>query len=96
MEFLEQFTGMQIFGFILIILIFGGFLWKVTKRIFTILFIIILLILGLYFVEPEILNDWFGEENVQKVEKIVQDESAKLKEKTKETTINVLDSIKSE
>lgn len=91
MEFLSNLTNWEIVGIILLVLIFGGFLWRVAKRLFGIAIIALLILGGIYLVKPEILHNWFGKENVHKIENKVKDETDKAQKKVQEKTTEVLD-----
>ena len=65
MEILSNLSNWEIFGIIVLILIFGGFIWRVAKRLFVLVVIAGLVLFGLYKFSPETLHDWFGKENVE-------------------------------
>jgi hypothetical protein len=88
---MENLSTLEIVGIIVLVLIFGGFIWRIAKRMVTLLLIAVLVVVGIYFVKPTILYDWFGKENVNKVETVVTDKTQELQEKTKETTTELLD-----
>jgi len=90
-------TTLQIIGIVLLVLIFGGFLWRVAKRLFVIAFIAVAILLGIYFVSPQTLYNWFGEGNVHKVEHVVKQGADSAKTETKklgDKVGNAVDSIK--
>lgn len=87
---MENLTGLEIVGIIILVLLFSGVIWRIAKRLFGLLIIAVIVILGIYFVKPTILYDWFGKENVDRVENVVKKESEVLQEKTKETTTEFL------
>lgn len=74
----------EIVGIILIIILFGGVIWRLAKKLLVVAFIAVLILLGIYFTKPEILYDWFGKENVEKVEKKAKEGTQDLKDVTNE------------
>jgi len=95
MEFLSNLSTWEIVGIIALVLIFGGFVWRVAKRLVVILFIAAAVILGIYFTKPEILYDWFGKDNVDKVEVVVKDKTEEAQEVVKEKTTEVVKELDS-
>lgn len=88
-----ELTTLQIIGIVVLVLLFGGIVWKIAKKLVIVAFIAIIIVLGIYFVKPNILYDWIGKENVTKIEKRVWVFTDNAKEKTKETADKVIDSL---
>ena len=92
MEILSN-LNWEIFGIIVLILIFGGFIWRVAKRLFVLVVIAGLVLFGLYKFSPETLHNWFGEDNVNKVENYVEDKKEELQEDSKAFADDTLDKL---
>jgi len=85
-------STLEIIGIIVLVLLFGGVIFRFAKRLLTIAFIAILVILGIYFVNPKVLHDWFGKENVDKIENKVGEGLEDAKKETREFADEALDS----
>ena len=81
---MENLSNWEIVGIIVLVLIFGGLVIRIAKSLFKYILIAALVLVGIYFVKPELLNDWFGKENVEKVEQTVKDTGEELKPHVKE------------
>ncbi len=90
---MESLTTLQIIGIIVLILVFGGVIWRIAKRLFAVLVIAVLVLLGIYFTNPEILYEWFGKSNVQKIEVKVKEGGEELKEVTNDVGNKVGESV---
>jgi hypothetical protein len=92
---MENLSTLEIIGIIILVLLFGGVIWRIAKRLFAVAFVAVLVLLGIYFTKPEILYDWFGKDNVEKVETKVKDGSEELKEKSRESADKAIEALDS-
>lgn len=88
-----EFTTIEIIGIILLILIFGGAIMKFAKNLFMLLVVIVLVMIGVYVTNPEILYDWFGQENVEKVVSKTSEVTGDIKEVTNDVGDKVGESL---
>jgi hypothetical protein len=81
---MENLSTLEIIGIIILVLLFGGVIWRLAKRLFAVALIAVLVLLGIYFTKPEILYDWFGKENVEWVVGKTENAKEVVREKTTE------------
>jgi c-di-AMP phosphodiesterase-like protein len=62
---------------IIVALIFAPLLWNIAKGLAKLLLIVLLVLGAIYIFSPETLDNWFGSENVEKVENKVSDTGKK-------------------
>ena len=79
-----EFTTIEIIGIVMLILIFGGAILRFAKNLFILLIVSFLVIVGVYLTKPEVLYDWFGQENVEKVVSKTNEVGGEIKEVTNE------------
>jgi hypothetical protein len=92
---MENLSTWEIVGIVLLILLFGGIIWRIAKKLFAIAVVAALILLGIYFVSPETLYDWFGKDNVEKIENVVKEETNEAKETIKKETTEFVDELDS-
>ena len=99
---MENLSTLEIVGIIVLVLLFGGVIWKIAKRLVGILIVGAIIILGIYFVKPDLIDEWFGKETriemENKVKKSVEELKPHVKDgikKIKEGVENMIESIDS-
>jgi len=88
-------TTLQIIGIVFLVLIFGGLIWRIAKRLVGFLIIAVLVLVGIYFVKPTLLDEWFGHANVQKVEQVVKQGADSVKTHTNKLSDKIGDAVDS-
>jgi len=63
------------------------------RRTFKIILFLLAIVLALYFFKPEVLGDWFGKKNVEKVEKSIKKGTEKAKKSTQELGDKIGDAV---
>lgn len=75
---------------ILVVLFFGGFIFRSIKVVLKLALIIAAVLIGIYFVKPELLHESFGKEKVDafvnKAENVTKDVISKTKDLSNELT----------
>jgi hypothetical protein len=70
---MENLSTLEIVGIIVLVIIFGGFIWNVAKSLFKVFIVGIVIFGAIYFFKPELLNDWFGAGTTAKIEQTIDD-----------------------
>ena len=99
---MENLSTLEIVGIIVLVLLFGGVIWRIAKRLVGILIVGAIIILGIYFVKPDLIDEWFGKETRIEMENKVKKSGEELKphvkdgiKKIKEGVENMIESIDS-
>jgi len=95
---MENLSNWEIVGIIVLVLLFGGLILRVAARLFKFFLIAVLIFAGIYFVKPELLNEWFGDGTTDQIEQKVNDVVDEAKphikegvEKIKEITVDTVE-----
>jgi hypothetical protein len=70
---MENLSTLEIIGIIVLVLVFGGLILRLAARLFKYFLIVLLIFAGIYFVKPELLNEWFGDGTTNQIEQKVGD-----------------------
>ena len=68
-----ELSNLEIIGIIVLILIFGGFLWRLAKGIFKIFLVAVVIIGAIYFFKPELIKEQIGTAEFEKYDKKIKD-----------------------